>query len=109
MPDDNGSTLLTYVIGCDTMDAGGDEMAMDGSLMGAEDGPNAPQSNRARVRGSSSCVLSPEKNPGEEVAETVIQFLETLKIPEGPKAGEPLQLAEFQRQFVRARWPNGCL
>jgi phage terminase large subunit-like protein len=34
-------------------------------------------------------------------AEIAIQFLETLKIPEGPKAGEPLKLAEFQKQFVR--------
>ncbi|MZR15042.1 terminase [Maritimibacter sp. DP07] len=33
-------------------------------------------------------------------AETAIDFLETLKIPEGPKAGEPLRLAQFQRDFV---------
>jgi phage terminase large subunit-like protein len=30
-----------------------------------------------------------------------IRFLESLKIPEGPKAGEPLKLAPFQRQFVK--------
>jgi len=34
------------------------------------------------------------------VAEVAIQFLETLRIPEGPRAGEPLRLAEFQRRFV---------
>ena len=34
-------------------------------------------------------------------ADIAIQFLETLKIPEGPKAGEPLKLATFQKQFVR--------
>lgn len=34
-------------------------------------------------------------------AESVIAFLESLRIPEGPKAGQPLRLAEYQRQFVR--------
>ncbi|SFP35279.1 terminase large subunit domain-containing protein [Tranquillimonas alkanivorans] len=34
-------------------------------------------------------------------AETALRFLETLRIPEGPRAGEPLRLAEFQRRFVR--------
>ena len=29
-----------------------------------------------------------------------IAFLETLRVPEGPKAGERLKLAPFQRQFV---------
>ncbi len=35
------------------------------------------------------------------VADAAIAFLETLKIPEGPKAGKPLRLAEFQKDFVR--------
>src|ERR1700676_1678662 len=30
-----------------------------------------------------------------------IKFLETLKIPEGKKAGKPLRLAKFQKDFVR--------
>ncbi len=30
-----------------------------------------------------------------------IRFLETLQIPEGPRAGQPLRLAPFQKQFVR--------
>src|SRR5690606_35173505 len=30
-----------------------------------------------------------------------ISFLETLKIPEGPKAGQKLRLANFQKRFVR--------
>lgn len=34
-------------------------------------------------------------------AAKAIRFLETLKIPEGPKAGEPLKLAPFQKKFVR--------
>lgn len=34
-------------------------------------------------------------------ASAVIQFLETLKIPEGKQAGKPLRLAKFQKDFVR--------
>lgn len=30
-----------------------------------------------------------------------IRFLESLKIPEGPKAGDPLKLAPFQKKFVK--------
>lgn len=40
-------------------------------------------------------------------SETVINFLETLKIPEGPKAGQPLRLAEFQRRFVHGAMAEG--
>ncbi|MGD9916918.1 MAG: terminase large subunit [Paenirhodobacter sp.] len=43
------------------------------------------------------------------VAETVIGFLETLKIPEGPKAGEPLRLAEYQKAFVRGAMAPGIM
>lgn len=32
---------------------------------------------------------------------TAINFLRKLRIPEGPKAGQPLKLAPFQRQFVK--------
>jgi phage terminase large subunit-like protein len=34
-------------------------------------------------------------------SDIAIRFLESLKIPEGPKAGEKLRLAEFQKKFVR--------
>lgn len=30
-----------------------------------------------------------------------IRFLESLQIPEGPKAGEPMKLAPFQKKFVK--------
>ncbi|MFP4126846.1 MAG: terminase TerL endonuclease subunit [Alphaproteobacteria bacterium] len=33
-------------------------------------------------------------------ADKAVDFLNTLKVPEGPKAGEPVTLAPFQRQFV---------
>lgn len=34
-----------------------------------------------------------------------VRFLETLLIPEGPKAGESLKLAPFQKQFVKGALP----
>ena len=34
-------------------------------------------------------------------AQEAIKFLSQLEIPEGPKAGQPLKLAGFQKQFVR--------
>ncbi len=38
---------------------------------------------------------------------TAIRFLETLSIPEGPKAGEQLKLAPFQKKFVRGALADG--
>ncbi|SLN10719.1 Phage Terminase [Pseudooctadecabacter jejudonensis] len=34
-------------------------------------------------------------------ADKVIEFAATLKIPEGPKAGEPLVLCQYQQAFIR--------
>jgi hypothetical protein len=34
-----------------------------------------------------------------------IRFLETLAIPEGPKAGQLIKLAPFQKKFVKVRRP----
>jgi len=42
----------------------------------------------------------PKKSGGKTTADRVIEFLETLKIPEGPLAGQPLRLAKFQRDFI---------
>lgn len=42
-------------------------------------------------------------------AETVIAFLETLRIPEGPKAGQPVRLAGYQRAFVRGALADGVM
>ena len=36
-----------------------------------------------------------------------IRFLESLSIPEGPKAGEPVKLAPFQKEFVRGALADG--
>lgn len=59
--------------------------------------------------GSSSSFLSPEKIRGKIDPETVIEFLQSLKIPEGPKAGEPLILAEYQKRFVRGAMAEGVM
>lgn len=40
-------------------------------------------------------------------ATLAIRFLESLSIPEGPKAGERVKLAPFQRQFVRGALADG--
>ena len=61
------------------------------------------------IGGSYTCVLSPEKIRGQIDAETVIEFLQSLKIPEGPKAGEPLRLAEYQRAFIRGAMAEGVM
>lgn len=46
---------------------------------------------------------------GSEIAETVIAFLQSLKIPEGPKAGQVLELAEYQRRFIRGAMAEGVM
>jgi phage terminase large subunit-like protein len=40
-------------------------------------------------------------------ATKAVRFLETLIIPEGPKSGEPLKLAPFQKQFVKGALADG--
>lgn len=69
-----------------------------------------PKSEGARgVGGSSSSSLSPEKIRGKIDPETVIAFLQSLKVPEGPKAGEPLRLAEYQKRFIRGAMAEGVM
>lgn len=40
-------------------------------------------------------------------ATKAIRFLESLRIPEGPKAGEPITLAPFQKKYVRGALAHG--
>ena len=40
-------------------------------------------------------------------ASKAIRFLETLTIPEGPKAGQPVKLAPFQKRFVKGGLADG--
>lgn len=54
--------------------------------------------------------LSPPKpQSGGEAAETVIEFMRCLKIPEGPKAGQQLLLAEYQKKFIRGAMAPGVM
>lgn len=45
--------------------------------------------------------------PANKTAEAAIKFLEALKIPEGPLAGKPIRLAEFQKRFIRGALAGG--
>lgn len=71
-------------------------------------GPNASKRKGRGVGGLPLPVSLPKKS-GEELAELAIAFLETLTVPEGPKAGEPLRLAKFQRRFVRGALADGVM
>ena len=81
--------------------SGGQRKAAPAAVRGAPalSGPNAAVSGGAKDRGG-NVVFSLPKNPGE-IAETAIAFLETLTVPEGPLAGQPVKLADFQKRFVR--------
>lgn len=68
-------------------------------------GPNAATS----VRTGDRRLSVPLSFPTPEKADLAIEFLETLKIPEGKKAGEPLRLAEFQKRFVRGAMADGVM
>ena len=54
-------------------------------------------------------LFSPTKKNGGDIAETAIEFLQTLRIPEGPLAGKPLVLAEFQKRFIRGAMADGIM
>lgn len=68
-------------------------------------GPNAGAFIPTGYRGSKSCVFAP--NGGGNPAETAVNFLESLKIPQGPSAGNPVFLAPFQKQFVAGALEDG--
>lgn len=68
-------------------------------------GPNA----RKRAKSADPRPPVSLSLPTENSAELAIRFLETLKIPEGRLAGQPLKLAEFQRKFVRGALADGVM
>lgn len=74
-----------------------------------KNGPNAPTATVGRARGAGCSSRSPKKSGEKSTAEIVVAFLETLKIPEGPKAGQPLKLAAYQKQFVRGSMAPGVM
>lgn len=83
----------------------GKRKAAPAATAGLCDGPNP----EASVRTGDRRRTVPLSLPTPETAERAIAFLETLKIPEGKKAGEPLRLAEFQKRFVRGALADGVM
>src|SRR6056297_621836 len=64
----------------------------------AENGPNAPFSGRGLDRHGEFAIFAPDAP--ETPAEAAVAFMESLAIPEGPRAGQAVRLAPFQRQFI---------
>ena len=73
-------------------------------LFGAS-GANAAVSSGAGYRRSEFCIFA--QGGAENPAEKAVKFLESLKIPQGPKAGNPVFLAPFQKQFVAGAMADG--
>jgi phage terminase large subunit-like protein len=68
-------------------------------------GPNAATFGAAGDRRGALPVFA-QRGDGT-AAERAAAFLETLRVPEGPAAGQPVRLAPFQRQFVRGALADG--
>lgn len=52
-------------------------------------------------RRSAFSIFALQRGAGMKAATKATQFLQSLRIPEGPNAGAPMKLAPFQRQFVK--------
>jgi len=70
-------------------------------------GPNAAVFGPTGNRGDDFSIFALAESEGESDAEKAMRFLHGLKIPEGPKAGTPITLAPFQRQFVEGALADG--
>lgn len=68
-------------------------------------GPGAARL-RAAAAAAPAVVSHPWEQDGMPAAEKVLAFLRTLPIVSGLKAGETLELLEFQEQFVRGVYGN---
>ena len=104
-------------------------MTATGKAAGGQDGKagaTQPRKRKAAVRAAAGlCAHGPnaavsldprDRRPpvavslsGPKLAEDAIRFLQTLKIPEGKLAGQPLKLAGFQMQFVRGALADGVM
>ncbi|MBV0893584.1 hypothetical protein KTN05_17550 [Paracoccus sp. Z118] len=62
---------------------------------------------RSTMRAIEVSGLEPPWERNKTTASRAIEFLTSLRIPEGPKAGEPLRLARFQEQFVNGALADG--
>ena len=66
------------------------------------DGPNAADLRDARDRGPEFCFFAQRAESGvDSAADQAMQFMHSLRIPQGPNAGNPVSLAPFQEQFIR--------
>ena len=70
--------------------------------------PMPPQGTPTGTDGCSR-LFSPTKKSGGDISGTAIEFLQTLRIPEGPLAGQPLVLAEYQKRFIRGAMADGIM
>lgn len=68
-------------------------------------GPNAPDLRADWDRRPDFRFFA--QGDGIARAEKAAMFMESLKIPEGPKAGQPVILAPFQRQFIDGALADG--
>ena len=64
-------------------------------------GPNADDLVSAQDRRTDLTIFAPGSDwQNQAPAERAMQFMHSLRIPEGPNAGKPVTLAPFQRQFI---------
>lgn len=71
-------------------------------------GPNAPFPAAAGTDGGTFALSRSGGVEGEGTpAERAMRFLHSLRIPEGPRAGQPVTLAPFQRRFVEGAMAEG--
>jgi len=70
-------------------------------------GPNAGKSARALGPSSGFSLFAPGEGEAMTAAERAAAFLESLAVPEGPNAGQPVRLAPFQRRFIDGAMAEG--
>ncbi len=64
-------------------------------------GPNAAPLTPAGNRGWEFSIFAQDAEfEAASPAEKAMQFMHSLRVPEGPNAGNPVSLAPFQRQFI---------
>jgi phage terminase large subunit-like protein len=72
-------------------------------------GPNAADSATAGDRGGTVEFSLLKKIRGKSTGVRAIQFLGLLSVPEGKKAGKPLKLANFQRNFIKGTFSKNVM
>ncbi|XOJ26124.1 terminase large subunit [Paracoccus sp. SJTW-4] len=85
---------------------------MNARVQGADldlfgNGPNAGKGQTPADRRQPVPLSLLEKIRGKSPGMRAIQFLGLLRVPEGKKAGKPLKLANFQRNFVKGAFSKG--